>query len=93
VEEAEKELLKGERRELCRLHAIRLTEIDGRLSRLDLALYGNGDPEKGILWIAKNNNITLNWIAKLCFGTLAIVTANILTKIYPAVLHFLAGKI
>jgi len=50
------------------------------------------EPEHGILWIAKKNNETLNWLAKICVGIFVLVGSAILVKVYPDILHFLAGK-
>ena len=92
MKDTEQELLKGERREICRLHALRLSTLDRAIAKLDLALYGNGEPEKGILWIAKKNNETLSWIAKVVVGIFILVGSSIIVKVYPEVLHFLSGK-
>jgi len=90
----ENELLANERRELCRIHKIRLDGIDKKLERVDLALYGNGDPEKGILWMATVNKRTLDWVAKIAFGILILVSGNVVLRIIPEIAKlFQTGKI
>ena len=89
MDEREKLLLENERRELCRIHTKRLDGIDEKITKVDLALYGNGDPKKGILWIATTNKDTIDWIAKISVGILVVVCSNILTKIVPAFIGFL----
>ena len=79
----EEELLARERRELCRIHKARLDGIDKKLERVDSALYGNGDPEKGVLWMATANKKSLDWVAKVVFGILIIVSANIILRLIP----------
>jgi hypothetical protein len=90
--DVEKEILKGERRQLCSLHSLRLAQMDKKVDSLETAIYGNGHPEEGILWIAKKNNETLNWVAKVCVWILAIVGSGVIIKIYPEILHFMSGK-
>ena len=90
----ENELLANERRELCRIHKIRLDGIDKKLERVDLALYGNGDPEKGILWMATVNKRTLDWVAKIALGIFIIVSGNIIIRLIPEISKILStGKI
>ena len=94
IDMPEEELLKHERRELCRIHKIRLDGMDKKLTRLDLALYGNGDPEKGVLWMATTNKKTLDWLCKISVGILVIVIANITLRLLPELGRILAtGKI
>jgi len=85
----EEEILSHERRELCRIHKQRLDAIDKKLYRLDVALYGNGDPEKGVLWMATVNKKTLDWVAKIVFGILIVVISNISLKLLPEVAKLL----
>ena len=90
----ENELLANERRELCRIHKVRLDGIDKKLERVDLALYGNGNPEKGILWMATVNKRTLDWVAKIAFGILIIVSGNIMLRLVPEIARVLStGKL
>jgi hypothetical protein len=90
----EEELLANERRELCRIHKIRLDGMDKKLQRLDIALYGNGEPEKGVLWMATTNKKTLDWVAKIVFGILIVVSSNIALRLLPEVAKVLStGKL
>ena len=93
MENLENDLLKTERRELCRLHALRLSGIEARLSKIDVSLNGNGKPETGLVWIVTRNNATLSWIGKIVLGILAIVLSNVVLKLMPEICRILAtGK-
>lgn len=90
----EEELLRNERRDLCRIHKIRLDGIDKRLEKIDIALTGNGSPEHGVLWMATTNKKTLDWVAKIVFGILIIVSGNIAIRIIPEIAKVLStGKL
>lgn len=47
----EEKLLDGERRELCRIHSKRLTNIEDRQDRIYKSMFGlNGNPQDGYVW-------------------------------------------
>jgi hypothetical protein len=90
----EEELLSHERRELCRIHKVRLDGIDKKIEKIDVALNGNGHPENGVLWMATTNKKTLDWVAKIVFGILVIVSGNIAIRLIPEIAKVLAtGKL
>ena len=90
----EEELIKMERRELCAIHKLRLDDIDKKLSVIYVALYGNGRPEHGLLWISTKNKEALEWIGKTVFGILIVVVANITLRLLPEVARVLStGKL
>ena len=90
----EEELLSHERRELCRIHKVRLDGIDKRLEKIDTVLTGNGSPEHGILWMATTNKKTLDWTAKVVFGIFIIVFSNIILKLVPEIAKVIStGKL
>ena len=90
----EEALLKNERRELCRIHKIRLDEIDKKLGVIYIALYGNGKPDHGLMWISTKNREALDWIGRAVFGILIVVIANITLRLLPEVARILStGKV
>ena len=72
----EEELLKAERREICKIHA-------ERLDRIDHALYGNGNPQEGLLWIAAENGKVIRLIKRISWATLSILGIAILSRVIP----------
>lgn len=93
-------LLQNERRELCRLHAVELREHKGKLEflesnaiKIDVALYGNGKPEAGILWMATQDHKTINSIRRTLFWVAGAIFIGIGSKIGPEILKWIASKI
>jgi hypothetical protein len=62
----QEELLKYERREICRIHAKRLDDQDEKLERLCLSIYGNGggaeERENSIEQMVRGNTKFINEI-------------------------------
>ena len=92
--EYEEELLKTERRDLCRVHAEKLRTIDTRLLSIEHTLTGNGTPEIGLMWIAKENKKAIGFIVKVSMAILGLVGLNLVARLLPPVLEMLAhGKL
>ena len=72
----DEELLKHERRELCKIHA-------ERLNRIEHALNGNGNPSSGLIWIATENGKVIRLIKRISWATLSILGIAILSRVIP----------
>jgi hypothetical protein len=91
--EYEEALLKNERRELCRIHAEKLKAIDAHLQKIDHTLTGNGAPENGLLWIAKENKRAIAYIIRVSLTILGFVGLNFATRVLPSIWDLVAhGK-
>ena len=86
-------LLKTERRELCKIHAEKLKTIDAHLLKIDHTLAGNGSPETGLLWIAKENKRAIAYIIRVSLTILGFVGLNFITRVLPPLWDLVAhGK-
>ena len=79
----EEELLTIERRQICKLHA-------DRLDRIDHALYGNGSPSSGLIWIATENGKVIRMIKRISWATLSILGIALASKLVPHLFDMLA---
>ena len=80
----EAELLKSERREICKIHA-------ERLDRIDHALYGNGNPQTGLLWIAAENGKVIRLIKRISWASLSVLGIMVLSKVIPHIFEVVIG--
>ena len=63
------------KRSLCVAHHEGIQELRKDVKRIDLALYGNGDPKHGIVWKIENNTDFImevkkhwGWMVKIAMG-------------------------
>jgi hypothetical protein len=54
-----------ERRAMCILHEKAVNELGEKVQRIDVALYGNGHPENGLIWKVTENTKFIQLVSKV----------------------------